>query len=157
MGTMIQRHTFSEEEYRGERFADWHRDLKGNNDLLSLTQPAAISEIHLAYLHAGSDLVETNTFNAQKISLADYGMEALAYELNLESARLAGRPATRSRPRIRVGRATWPVALGPTNRTASISPGRERPGRPATSPIWSWSTPTSSRPTAWSTAAPTCC
>ncbi len=89
MGTMIQRHTFSEAEYRGERFADWHRDLKGNNDLLTLTQPAAISAIHRAYLDAGSDLVETNTFNAQRISLADYGMESLAYELNLESARLA--------------------------------------------------------------------
>ena len=83
MGTMIQQHTFSEEEYRGDRFADWDRDLKGNNDLLSLTQPAAISAIHRAYLDAGSDLVETNTFNAQRISLADYGMESLAYELNL--------------------------------------------------------------------------
>jgi 5-methyltetrahydrofolate--homocysteine methyltransferase len=89
MGTMIQRHGFSETEYRGERFADWHRDLKGNNDLLSLTQPAAISSIHRAYLDAGADLVETNTFNAQRISLADYGMEDLAYELNLASARLA--------------------------------------------------------------------
>ncbi len=89
MGTMIQRHTFSEAEYRGERFADWDRDLRGNNDLLTLTQPEAISGIHRAYLEAGSDLVETNTFNAQTISLADYGMEELAYELNLESARLA--------------------------------------------------------------------
>ncbi|MDX6227348.1 MAG: 5-methyltetrahydrofolate--homocysteine methyltransferase [Frankiales bacterium] len=122
MGTMIQRHTFSEAEYRGERFADWHRDLRGNNDLLSLTQPETISAIHRAYLDAGADLVETNTFNAQKISLADYGMESLAYELNHESARLAreqcdlataGDP---TRPRFVAG------ALGPTNRTASISP-----------------------------------
>ncbi|MDX6255246.1 MAG: 5-methyltetrahydrofolate--homocysteine methyltransferase [Frankiales bacterium] len=122
MGTMIQRHTFSEAEYRGERFADWHRDLRGNNDLLSLTQPETISAIHRAYLDAGADLVETNTFNAQKISLADYGMESLAYELNYESARLArdqcdlATAADPSRPRFVAG------ALGPTNRTASISP-----------------------------------
>ena len=128
MGTMVQRHTFSEEEYRGERFADWPSDLKGNNDLLSLTQSAAISDIHRAYLNAGSDLVETNTFNAQKISLADYGMESLAYELNLESARLARAAcdevtaADPSRPRYVAG------AIGPTNRTASISPDVNDPG-----------------------------
>jgi 5-methyltetrahydrofolate--homocysteine methyltransferase len=128
MGTMIQRHTFSEAEYRGERFADWDRDLKGNNDLLTLTQPQTISEIHHAYLEAGSDLVETNTFNAQKISLADYGMQSLAYELNLESARLARAAcdavtkADPSRPRYVAG------ALGPTNRTASISPDVNDPG-----------------------------
>ncbi len=128
MGTMIQRHTFSEAEYRGERFADWHRDLKGNNDLLTLTQPEAISGIHRAYLEAGSDLVETNTFNAQRISLADYGMEDLVYELNLESARLAraacdaATAADPSRPRFVAG------ALGPTNRTASISPDVNDPG-----------------------------
>jgi 5-methyltetrahydrofolate--homocysteine methyltransferase len=128
MGTMIQRHTFSEAEYRGERFADWHRDLRGNNDLLSLTQPETISAIHQAYLDAGSDLVETNTFNAQKISLADYGMESLAYELNYESARLAreqcdlATAADPTRPRFVAG------ALGPTNRTASISPDVNDPG-----------------------------
>ncbi|MEP7179142.1 MAG: methionine synthase, partial [Pseudonocardiales bacterium] len=128
MGTMIQRHTFSEAEYRGERFADWHRDLRGNNDLLTLTQPEAISGIHRAYLEAGSDLVETNTFNAQRISLADYGMEELAYELNIEAARLAraqcdAMTATDpSRPRFVAG------ALGPTNRTASISPDVNDPG-----------------------------
>ncbi len=128
MGTMIQRSTFSEAEYRGERFADWHRDLRGNNDLLSLTQPATISAIHRAYLDAGSDLVETNTFNAQKISMADYGMESLAYELNYESARLAREQADEvtaldpSRPRFVAG------ALGPTNRTASISPDVNDPG-----------------------------
>ena len=128
MGTMIQRHQFSETEYRGERFADWERDLKGNNDLLTLTQPDAIRGIHRAYLEAGSDLVETNTFNAQKISLADYGMESLAYELNYESARLARAECdamtsqTPDRPRFVVG------ALGPTNRTASISPDVNDPG-----------------------------
>jgi 5-methyltetrahydrofolate--homocysteine methyltransferase len=128
MGTMIQQHTFSEAEYRGERFAEWQRDLKGNNDLLTLTQPETISAIHRAYLEAGSDLVETNTFNAQRISLADYGMEDLAYELNLNSARLARAEcdaitaADTSRPRFVAG------ALGPTNRTASISPDVNDPG-----------------------------
>ncbi|GAA2003634.1 5-methyltetrahydrofolate--homocysteine methyltransferase [Nakamurella flavida] len=128
MGTMIQRHTFSEAEYRGDRFADWPSDLKGNNDLLTLTQPEAISAIHRAYLDAGADLVETNTFNAQVISLADYGMQELAYELNHESARLARAEcdavtaADPSRPRYVAG------ALGPTNRTASISPDVNDPG-----------------------------
>jgi 5-methyltetrahydrofolate--homocysteine methyltransferase len=122
MGTVIQRSSFSEAEYRGDRFADWPRDVKGNNDLLSLTQPGTISAIHRAYLDAGADVVETNTFNAQRISLADYGMESLAYELNLASARLAraacdeAEGADPSRPRFVAG------ALGPTNRTASISP-----------------------------------
>jgi 5-methyltetrahydrofolate--homocysteine methyltransferase len=128
MGTMIQRHTFSEAEYRGERFADWHSDLKGNNDLLTLTQPETISAIHRAYLEAGSDIIETNTFNAQRISLGDYSMESLAYELNVEAARLARAQcdavtaADPSRPRYVGG------ALGPTNRTASISPDVNDPG-----------------------------
>ena len=128
MGTMIQRHTFSEAEYRGERFAEWHRDLRGNNDLLSLTQPEAIREIHHAYLDAGSDLVETNTFNAQRISLADYGMEELAYELNLASAQLA-RAACDEVTAADPDRARFVAgALGPTNRTASISPDVNDPG-----------------------------
>jgi len=128
MGTMIQRHTFSEAEYRGTRFADWASDVQGNNELLTLTQPEAISGIHRAYLDAGSDIVETNTFNAQRISLADYGMQDLAYELNLESARLARAAcdavtaADPSRPRYVAG------ALGPTNRTGSISPDVNDPG-----------------------------
>ncbi len=128
MGTMIQRHGFSEAEYRGERFADWGSDLQGNNDLLTLTQPDAISAIHRAYLEAGADLVETNTFNAQRISLADYDMVDLAYELNLASARLARDECdamtalTPERPRYVAG------ALGPTNRTASISPDVNDPG-----------------------------
>ncbi len=128
MGTMIQQHGFAEAEYRGERFADWGSDLQGNNDLLSLTQPEAISGIHRAYLEAGADLVETNTFNAQRISLADYDMSDLAYELNVASARLAREQCdlmtalTPDTPRYVAG------ALGPTNRTASISPDVNDPG-----------------------------
>src|SRR5690242_6303576 len=128
MGTMIQREGLGEADYRGERFADWESDLKGNNDLLSITQPDIIRAIHTAYLDAGADLIETNTFNAQRISLADYGMEDLAYELNLESARLARQACdamnakTPDRPRWVLG------ALGPTNRTASISPDVNDPG-----------------------------
>lgn len=122
MGTMIQRHAPSEETYRGERFADWPSDLRGNNDLLSLTAPDLIRAIHDEYLRAGADLVETNTFNAQRISLADYGMQDLAYEMNVAAARLAREACdamteeTPDRPRYVAG------ALGPTNRTASISP-----------------------------------
>src|SRR6059058_1044831 len=89
MGTMIQRYKLNEEDYRGERFRDWPHDIKGNNDLLCLTQPNIIREIHGHYLEAGADIIETNTFNSQRISLADYHMEDLAYELNLAAARLA--------------------------------------------------------------------
>ncbi|HET9861220.1 MAG TPA: methionine synthase [Nocardioidaceae bacterium] len=129
MGTMIQGHRLEEAQFRGERFADWSQDLRGNNDLLSLTQPDLIREIHREYLQAGADLVETNTFNAQAISLLDYGMQDLAYEMNLESARLARRECdamseqTPDRPRFVVG------SLGPTNRTASISPDVNDPGK----------------------------
>src|SRR5882724_8418311 len=127
MGTMIQGYKLGEAEYRGERFTDWPRDLKGNNDLLVLTQPAIIQEIHGKYLAAGADLIETNTFNAQRISMADYGMEELAYEMNLEAAKLARRAvdqfSTPERPRFACG------ALGPTNRTASISPDVNDPGK----------------------------
>ena len=89
MGTMIQQYKLSEADYRGDRFKDWPSDLKGNNDLLSLTQPHIVKEIHKKYLEAGADIIETNTFNAQKISLADYGMQSLAYEMNLAAARIA--------------------------------------------------------------------
>ena len=120
MGTAIQRDRPDEAGYRGERFADWPSDLQGNNDLLTLTQPAIIADIHREYLQAGADLIETNTFNANAISLSDYGMEDLAYELNYEAARLAREAvedvATADRPRYVAG------ALGPTTRTASISP-----------------------------------
>jgi len=129
MGTMIQRHELGEDDYRGERFADWESDLKGNNDLLSLTQPQIVRGIHRDYLAAGADLVETNTFNAQRISLADYGMQDLGYELSIAAARLARAECdamtarTPDRPRFVVG------ALGPTNRTASISPDVNDPGK----------------------------
>ncbi len=127
MGTMIQRLKLSEEEFRGERFKDWDHDLKGNNDLLILTQPDAIRAIHLEYLRAGADMVETNTFSSTTIAQADYKMESLAYELNLEGARLARQAcdiaaSEDGRPRFVAG------ALGPTNRTASISPDVNDPG-----------------------------
>src|SRR6187402_1903458 len=89
MGTMIQQYQLAENDYRGTRFATWPRDLKGNNDLLSITRPDIIRAIHLEYLKAGADIIETNTFNAQRISLADYGMEDLAYEMNVAAAKIA--------------------------------------------------------------------
>jgi 5-methyltetrahydrofolate--homocysteine methyltransferase len=122
MGTMIQRHKLEEADYRGERFADWPSDLKGNNDLLSLTQPEIIRDIHTQYLQAGADIIETNTFNATRIAMSDYGMEDLTYEINVASTRLAREAAdamtaqTPEKPRFVAG------VLGPTNRTASISP-----------------------------------
>ncbi|HHH47287.1 MAG TPA: methionine synthase, partial [Gammaproteobacteria bacterium] len=126
MGTMIQQHKLDEAGYRGERFADWPSDLKGNNDLLTLTQPQIIRGIHSEYLAAGADIVETNTFNANSISMADYAMESLVYEINVESARLAREAcdavATPDSPRFVAG------VLGPTNRTASLSPDVNRPG-----------------------------
>ena len=126
MGTMIQRLKLSEADFRGERFKDFGRDLKGNNDLLILTQPDAIREIHAAYFSAGADIVETNTFSATTIAQADYGMEAIVYELNREGARLAREAAaavaTPERPKFVAG------ALGPTPKTASISPDVNDPG-----------------------------
>ncbi|TCO79226.1 methionine synthase (B12-dependent) [Plasticicumulans lactativorans] len=126
MGTMIQRHRLAEADYRGSRFADWPRDLKGNNDLLVLTKPEVIRDIHAAYLDAGADIIETNTFNATRVSMADYGMEDLVPELNREAARLARAVAdaytTPDRPRFVAG------ILGPTSRTASISPDVNDPG-----------------------------
>jgi len=128
MGTMIQRYGLTEEDYRGERFKDYPRELKGNNDLLSITQPQIIRDIHEAMLEAGADIVETNTFSSTSIAQADYGMEDLVYELNYESARLAREAAdkyteqTPDKPRFVVG------AMGPTNRTASLSPDVNNPG-----------------------------
>ncbi|SDY55632.1 methionine synthase (B12-dependent) [Modestobacter sp. DSM 44400] len=128
MGTAIQRDRPDEAGYRGERFTDWPSDVQGNNDLLSITAPAIITDIHREYLAAGADLLETNTFNATRISLADYGMADLAYEINVASARLARRECdamterTPDKPRYVVG------ALGPTSRTASISPDVNDPG-----------------------------
>ena len=126
MGTMIQRYKLGEEDYRGERFADWPKDLKGNNDLLVLSQPGIIRGIHEEYLEAGADILETNTFGANRISMADYGMEELAYEMNLAGARLAREAADKyasaAKPRFVAG------VLGPTNRTASLSPDVNDPG-----------------------------
>ncbi|MGH8460328.1 MAG: methionine synthase [Stenotrophobium sp.] len=126
MGTMVQRHKLEEAHFRGERFKDWPRDVKGNNDLLVLTQPDIILGIHRQYLDAGADLIETNTFSSTTIAMHDYGMEALAYELNLEAARLARRAcdeySTPDKPRFVAG------AIGPTSRTASISPDVNDPG-----------------------------
>lgn len=128
MGTMIQRYRLKEEDYRGERFKHFEHPLKGNNDLLSLTQPQIIAEIHRAYLDAGADFIETNSFNSTSIALADYHMSELAYEFNLAAARLARKVAdevtqlTPDKPRYVVG------ILGPTNRTASLSPDVNDPG-----------------------------
>ncbi|MDX2350197.1 MAG: methionine synthase, partial [Porticoccus sp.] len=131
MGTMIQSHRFTEADYRGERFKDWSQDVVGNNDLLSLTQADTIRDIHRVYLEAGADIVETNTFNSTSISLADYGMASLVYELNETSARLAREAcdaiATTDRPRWVAG------VLGPTSRTLSISPEVNDPGARNTS------------------------
>ncbi len=128
MGTLIQRHQLSEADYRGERFADWAQDLKGNNDLLSITRPEIIAGIHRTYLRSGSDIVETNTFNANRISLADYGMSALAYELNVAAAGLARREADEATARTPEHPRWVAGAIGPTNRTASISPDVNDPG-----------------------------
>ncbi|MCB1509166.1 MAG: homocysteine S-methyltransferase family protein, partial [Hyphomicrobiaceae bacterium] len=128
MGTMIQRLKLSEADYRGPRFADWHHDLKGNNDLLSLTKPEAIRDIHLAYFEAGADIVETNTFSSTTIAQADYGMEALAREMNVESARLARQAAAMAEAATPGRRCFVAGALGPTNRTLSISPDVNNPG-----------------------------
>ncbi|CAB3690429.1 homocysteine S-methyltransferase family protein [Trinickia soli] len=126
MGTMIQRYKLDEARYRGERFKDFARDVKGNNELLSLTQPQIISEIHEQYLAAGADIIETNTFGATSVAQADYGMESLAREMNLESARLAraacDKYSTPDKPRFVAG------AIGPTPKTASISPDVNDPG-----------------------------
>ncbi len=126
MGTMIQRFRLDETQYRGQRFRDFHRDVKGNNELLSLTRPDVISSIHESYLAAGADLIETNTFGATTIAQADYDMSELAVEMNLASARLAcaacDKFSTADKPRFVLG------ALGPTPKTASISPDVNDPG-----------------------------
>lgn len=127
MGTMLQRYKFSEEDFRGERFKDYPTSLKGNNDLLTLTQPQAIAEIHRQYFEAGADIVETNTFSGTTIAMADYNMENLVYELNFESAKIARKVADEftqanpEKPRFVVG------SIGPTNKTASLSPDVNRP------------------------------
>lgn len=127
MGTMLQRYNFTEEDFRGDRFKDYPSSLKGNNDLLSLTQPNAIADVHRKYFEAGADIVETNTFSGTTIAMADYDMEDLVYELNFESAKIAKYVATEftnknpEKPRFVAG------SIGPTNRTASLSPDVNRP------------------------------
>src|SRR5690242_12937679 len=120
MGTMIQRYKLDEAAFRGERFRDWKRDLKGLNDLLNVTRPQVVEEVHRQYLEAGADIIETNTFNAQSISLADYGMEALGYEISragAETARRASNTVMAAQP----GRTCWVAgAIGPTTKTSSI-------------------------------------
>jgi len=126
MGSMLQDYRLDEAGYRGARFEDWPHPLKGNNDLLNLSQPQIVEEIHAKYFAAGADMVETNTFNAQTVSMADYGMESLVRELNLAGARLARKAAdaysSPDKPRFVAG------AIGPTNRTLSLSPDVNRPG-----------------------------
>ena len=128
MGTMIQQHNFSEEDYRGEQFKDFHTSVKGNNDMLSITQPEAIKEIHRKYFNAGADIIETNTFSSTTIGMADYDMEKWVYQLNYESAKLAKEVAAEfsisepNKPRFVAG------SIGPTNRTASMSPDVNDPG-----------------------------
>jgi len=128
MGTMIQRHKLEEADYRGERFANWHKDVKGNNDLLSITQPDIIIGIHKQYLDAGADIIETNTFSSTTIAQADYDMQELAYELNVASAKCARIAADEytaqnpAKPRFVAG------AIGPLNKTLSLSPDVNNPG-----------------------------
>jgi 5-methyltetrahydrofolate--homocysteine methyltransferase len=128
MGTMIQRYKLEEEDYRGERFKNWHSDVKGNNDLLSITQPQIIEAIHKEYLEAGADIIETNTFSSTVIAQADYDMQAIAYEMNVASAQCARRAADEytakdpSKPRYVAG------AIGPLNKTLSLSPDVNNPG-----------------------------
>ena len=128
MGTMIQRHKLNEEDYRGERFKNWHTDVKGNNDLLSITQPEIVIGIHKEYLNAGADIIETNTFSSTSIAQADYDMQAIAYELNIASAKCARIAADEytakdpSKPRYVAG------AIGPLNKTLSLSPDVNNPG-----------------------------
>ena len=128
MGTMIQKHKLTEEQYRGERFKDYEHNIKGNNDLLSITQPGIIEDIHNDFLEAGADIIESNTFNSTSISMADYHMEGLVQELNYESAKIARKCADTytaknpDKPRFVAG------SLGPTNRTASLSPDVNAPG-----------------------------
>ena len=128
MGTMIQQYKFTEEDYRGEKFKDFHISVKGNNDMLSITQPKAIKEIHAKYLEAGADIIETNTFSSTTVAMADYEMEDFVYELNYQSAKIAKEVAEEftkldpSKPRFVAG------SIGPTNRTASMSPDVNDPG-----------------------------
>lgn len=123
MGTMLQRYKLSEADYRGERFKDWHTDVKGNNDLLSITQPKIVTAIHKQYLDAGADIIETNTFSSTSIAQADYDMQSLAYELNVAAGKCAREAIKQS------GKNAWVAgAIGPLNKTLSLSPDVNNPG-----------------------------
>ena len=123
MGTMIQRYKLTEADYRGERFKNWHCDVKGNNDLLNITQPQIVTEIHRQYLDAGADIIETNTFSSTSIAMADYDMSSLAYELNVAAAKCARKAIEES------GKQAWIAgAIGPLNKTLSLSPDVNNPG-----------------------------
>jgi 5-methyltetrahydrofolate--homocysteine methyltransferase len=128
MGTMVQRHKLEEADYRGERFKNWHTDIKGNNDILCITQPHIIKGIHRAYLDAGADILETNTFNGQSVSLADYDMQSLAYELNVAAVKVA-REAINEYLLEHAGEQKFVAgAIGPMNKTLSLSPDVNNPG-----------------------------
>jgi len=127
MGTMLQRYNFSEDDFRGERFKDYTSPLKGNNDLLSITQPEAIAEIHRKYFEAGADIIETNTFSATSIAMADYNMEELVYELNYQSAKIAKQVANEFTKQNPEKQRYVAGSIGPTNKTASLSPDVNRP------------------------------
>ena len=133
MGTMIQRYKLEEADYRGERFKDWHTDVKGNNDLLSLTRPDIIKEIHKQYLEAGADIIETNTFSSTAIAQADYDMQSLAYELNVAAAKIARQAIAefnnaKNHQRVNGQSQNIAGAIGPMNKTLSLSPDVNNPG-----------------------------
>jgi 5-methyltetrahydrofolate--homocysteine methyltransferase len=129
MGTMIQRHKLTEEDYRGTRFANWHSDVKGNNDLLCITQPAIVTGIHLEYLEAGADIIETNTFSSTSIAMADYDMQALAYELNVAAAKCVRDAIQQYKEKNPNSTKKYIAgAIGPLNKTLSLSPDVNNPG-----------------------------
>ena len=129
MGTMIQRHKLTEEDYRGTRFADWHSDVKGNNDLLCITQPAIITGIHLQYLEAGADIIETNTFSSTSIAMADYDMQALAYELNVAAVKCVKDAIEQYKSKHPNTTEKYIAgSIGPLNKTLSLSPDVNNPG-----------------------------
>ena len=129
MGTMIQRHKLSEEDYRGTRFANWHSDVKGNNDLLCITQPAIVTGIHLEYLEAGADIIETNTFSSTSIAMADYDMQELAYELNVAAAKCVRDAVEQYKAKHPNSKEKYIAgSIGPLNKTLSLSPDVNNPG-----------------------------
>jgi 5-methyltetrahydrofolate--homocysteine methyltransferase len=129
MGTMIQRHKLTEEDYRGTRFANWHSDVKGNNDLLCITQPAIVTGIHLKYLEAGADIIETNTFSSTSIAMADYDMQELAYELNVAAAKCVRDAVDQYKAKHPNSNEKFIAgSIGPLNKTLSLSPDVNNPG-----------------------------